>query len=201
MQVRPIPAQIQTQFKDYICPKLKWLRAKNWIKFCDLMQFLSDNLGWRNRIIGVIQDCHPALSPRRWQCVVVGKMGWSRTSIGHAGKFYLIARAIPTTKAAPVFAPCGARPPSLTAALKALAAKRPHYPLGHAAAVTPERRYDLYRLLSHPINGLRFSCPQRRGSCAAAQLRRAGLCPRSNIVRGRTQNAGAFCVWRLPLAG
>ena len=82
--------------------------------------------GWRYRLIGVIQPCHPASSSNWCQRVAVGKMGWSRTNAVRMSKFYLVARATPTTKAAPVLAPCGARPPTSSAALEAWTVRRVH---------------------------------------------------------------------------
>lgn len=108
-----------------------------------------------------------------------------RTPAGRGGKRPLTARAVSPLSAPvvrrPVFAPCGARPPACWAA-----------PL----APTP------CGVVSSAWSRCRSTLPDRStaswGSRAPTVLRRAGRCPPPNTGAGAPQNAGAFCIWRLP---
>lgn len=117
-------------------------------------------------------------------------------------KFYLIARAISTTRKAPVFAPSGARPPTLSAALTVCSPRRSHYLLGHAAARLMKDAHTLNRQLSHPIKGVRAFHDLKLGVERHYVSRRAwSSTPTQQSALGRLKSLGRFFVGGSPVVG
>lgn len=116
-------------------------------------------------------------------------------------KFYLIARAISTTKAAPVFAPSGARPPTLSAALTVCSPRRSHYPLGHAAARLMKDAHILTRQLSHPIKVFAFHDLKLGVERHYVSRRAWSSTPTQQSALGRLKSLGRFFVGGSPVVG
>jgi hypothetical protein len=128
------------------------------------------------------EGCSSAMVEGPWLCGLQ-----SRTLAGREGGQPLTARAVSPLSAHAVRWSRLRASRRATPSLLGLRRTRPPLRVGHLA-----------------WSRCRTTLPGRStatwGSRAPAVLRRAGLCPPPNTGAGAPQNAGAFCVWRLPPA-